>query len=136
MAGLNIKTGEDFTLHAEYQAGELRFGLRSLAPRKPDYGIYPDMWLTTDEWDRLVKWVEFQRADEEMAQLDIKTGQTWKLHAEYQDGELRFGLQALTKGNFGIHPDMWLTEKEWDRLVKWVEFRRADERIWKHQATP
>ena len=138
MDDLDIKKGKDFILHAQFEDGELRFGLRSLAGPKGDFGIYPDMWLTAEEWDSLARRVEFQRADEGMGKWDIKKGETWVLHAEFQDGELRFGLRSVarTKGDFGIYDDMWLTAKEWDRLVKWVEFQRADERIWKHGATP
>ena len=62
-----------------------------------------------------------------MAELDIKTGQTYRLHAQYQEGKLRFGLQSLPgAGDYGMYDDMWLTAEEWDRLVKWVEFQRAD----------
>ena len=67
-----------------------------------------------------------------MAELDIKNGQTWRLHAQYQDGKLRFGLHAAKQGDFGIHDDMWLTAEEWDRLAKWVAFQRADEKIQPH----
>ncbi len=43
--------------------------------------------------------------------------------------------QLLGRGDFGMYDDMWLTAEEWDRLAKWVEFQRADERIG-HEATP
>ena len=72
-----------------------------------------------------------------MAELDIKRGQTYRLHAQYQDGKLRFGLQSIAgAGDYGMYDDMWLTAEEWDRLAKWVEFQRADERIRQHEATP
>ena len=69
-----------------------------------------------------------------MAKLEIKRG-TFKLHAQYQDVKLRFTLQGEMQ-EFGLYEDMWLTAEEWDRLVKWVEFQRADERIGQHEATP
>ncbi len=72
-----------------------------------------------------------------MADLDIKTGQTYRLHAQYQDGKLRFGLQSIAGGlDYGMYDDMWLTAEEWDRLTKWVEFQRADERTRQHEAKP
>jgi len=72
-----------------------------------------------------------------MTELSVKTGGIWRLRVQYQDGQLRFGLQSQEgKGHFGMNNDMWLTAEEWDRLVKWVEFERANERVRQEVATP
>ena len=70
---------------------------------------------------------------------DIRTGQVWRLHTQYQNGKIRFALKAMAGrgADFGIWDDMWLTDEQWDWLVKWVAFQRADdERRRQREATP
>jgi hypothetical protein len=60
--------------------------------------------------------------------LVLKESPTWTLGVRYTNGEVRLYLTAKSaKREYGGTDDLALSEAEWERLVKWVEFQRASE---------
>ena len=60
--------------------------------------------------------------------LVLKEDATWTLGARYVNGEVRIYLTAKSdRREYGGTDALALSEKDWTRLVKWVEYQRAEE---------
>jgi len=60
--------------------------------------------------------------------LVLKEGPTWTLGVRYTNGSVRIYLTAKSdRREYGGTDDLALSEKDWNRLVKWVEYQRAEE---------
>lgn len=60
--------------------------------------------------------------------LVLKEDATWTLGARYTNGEVRLYLKAKSASReYGGTDALALSEQEWNRLVKWVEYQRAEE---------
>ena len=58
----------------------------------------------------------------------LKEDATWTLGARYTNGAVRLYLTAKSdRREYGGTDDLALSEKDWNRLVKWVEYQRASE---------
>jgi hypothetical protein len=66
------------------------------------------------------------------ADLEVKKGNKWTLKARYSNRTLRFFLSSNNADylNYGLRSDdPALNEVEWERLAKWVEYQRAEEKL-------
>jgi hypothetical protein len=60
--------------------------------------------------------------------LILKEGPTWTLGVRYTNGAVRIFLTAKSdRREYGGTDDLALSEKDWNRVVKWVEYQRAEE---------
>ena len=60
--------------------------------------------------------------------LVLKEDATWTLGARYVNGEVRIFLTAKSdRREYGGTDALALSEMDWQRLVKWVEYQRAEE---------
>ncbi len=68
MANLDVKKGSKYTLKAMYSNGTIRFRLSS------NWTIWNALapLLSEAEWERLVTWVEHQRAEERVRQAVVE----------------------------------------------------------------
>jgi hypothetical protein len=64
-----------------------------------------------------------------MPDLTIKRNATWTLVVRRVKERTRFVLRSNDKRVYGDYSDLSLSDKEWDRLVAWMEFQRASEGI-------
>jgi hypothetical protein len=63
-----------------------------------------------------------------VSKLTLKEGPTWTLGVRYANGAVRIYLTAKSdRREYGGTDDLALSEKDWNRLVKWVEYQRATE---------
>lgn len=58
-----VKAGPSFEVRARYENSRVLLYLRSREDNR-NYGDYPGQFLSAEEWDALVAWVNWQRARE------------------------------------------------------------------------
>jgi hypothetical protein len=63
MAERRLKKGSLWELRANFEDGRILFFLRANSGAG-DYGSGDDIGLSSEEWDELVAWVNWQRASE------------------------------------------------------------------------
>ncbi len=68
MANLDVKKGSSYTLIVGYSRGTIRFRLSSTTAI---YNVHAPL-LSEAEWERLVTWVEHQRAEERVRQAVVE----------------------------------------------------------------
>ncbi len=61
--------------------------------------------------------------------LHLKEDKTWKFSARYFNGKVSFKLTSKRAGDAYPASAILLDEKEWDRLVKWVAYHRAEDAL-------
>ncbi len=64
-----------------------------------------------------------------MPELTLKTDIIWTLKADYEGGLVKLLLVSQDGGIHGDYPGLALNEAEWEHLVKWVAYLRAQERL-------
>jgi hypothetical protein len=62
-----LKEGDDWELRANYINGSVRLFLTAKSDRREFPGKY--LGLNETEWNRLVRWVEYQRAEEALKRM-------------------------------------------------------------------
>ncbi len=68
MANLDVVKGSKYTLKAMYSKGAIRFWVSS---NRAYWNVHAPM-LSEAEWERLVTWVEHQRAEERVRQAVVE----------------------------------------------------------------
>ncbi len=66
-----------------------------------------------------------------MPLLDVKKGNKYTLKAHYFNGGVQFSLSS-TRADWNAQAPR-LNENEWNRLVRWIEYQRAEESYENHQ---
>ena len=61
--------------------------------------------------------------------LALKEDETWKFSARYVNGMVSFLLTSKSDGRQYPEQHIFLDEKEWDRLVTWIDYQRAEDAI-------
>ena len=68
---LSVKNGKKWALSVRYSNGSISFELTSLSERRQ---VYPrdNLALSQEEWNRLVKWVALQHAEDAIAKVPAR----------------------------------------------------------------
>ncbi len=61
--------------------------------------------------------------------LHLEEDKTWKFSARYFNGKVSLKLTSKSSKKEFPASAILLDEKEWDRLVKWVAYHRAEDAL-------